>query len=121
MIRLLMAAALAFIFSLVGTRILIGLLTRRRLGHPRNVRAELERAAAVHAHRLEHAAPAQQRRAPKPTHPFPCTRYRRRRRPAAPLLSNLCAIHAKRVTIMVKDIWLARRIRGLHDFGGWVM
>jgi hypothetical protein len=35
--------------------------------------------------------------------------------------SNLCAIHAKRVTIMVKDIWLARRIRGLHDFGGWVM
>jgi len=25
------------------------------------------------------------------------------------------------VTIMVKDIWLARRIRGLHDFGGWVM
>lgn len=33
-IRLLMAAALAFIFSLVGTRILIGLLTRRRLGQP---------------------------------------------------------------------------------------
>ena len=26
--------------------------------------------------------------------------------------SNLCAIHAKRVTIMVKDIQLARRIRG---------
>mmetsp|Transcript_18369 Transcript_18369/g.51839 ORF Transcript_18369/g.51839 Transcript_18369/m.51839 type:complete len:164 (-) Transcript_18369:254-745(-) len=26
---------------------------------------------------------------------------------------NLCAIHAKRVTIMVKDIQLARRIRGL--------
>lgn len=25
---------------------------------------------------------------------------------------NLCAIHAKRVTIMVKDIQLARRIRG---------
>ncbi len=29
--------------------------------------------------------------------------------------ANLCAIHAKRVTIMVKDIFLARRIRGeLH-------
>ena len=26
--------------------------------------------------------------------------------------SNLCAIHAKRVTIMLKDIQLARRIRG---------
>jgi histone H3 len=26
--------------------------------------------------------------------------------------SNLCAIHGKRVTIMVKDIRLARRIRG---------
>ena len=26
--------------------------------------------------------------------------------------ANLCAIHAKRVTIMVKDIYLARRIRG---------
>ncbi|KAG0137776.1 histone H3-like centromeric protein cse-4 [Tuber indicum] len=26
--------------------------------------------------------------------------------------SNLCAIHARRVTIMVKDIQLARRIRG---------
>eukprot|EP01003_Olkasia_polycarbonata_P003105 NODE_1674_length_506_cov_258.203501_g1596_i0.p1 GENE.NODE_1674_length_506_cov_258.203501_g1596_i0~~NODE_1674_length_506_cov_258.203501_g1596_i0.p1 ORF type:complete len:81 (-),score=28.52 NODE_1674_length_506_cov_258.203501_g1596_i0:262-477(-) len=26
--------------------------------------------------------------------------------------TNLCAIHAKRVTIMVKDIQLARRIRG---------
>jgi histone H3 len=26
--------------------------------------------------------------------------------------SNLCAIHAKRVTIMPKDIMLARRIRG---------
>ena len=26
--------------------------------------------------------------------------------------SNLCAIHAKRVTIMPKDIQLARRIRG---------
>ena len=26
--------------------------------------------------------------------------------------SNLCAIHAKRVTIMQKDIQLARRIRG---------
>lgn len=28
--------------------------------------------------------------------------------------SNLCAIHAKRVTIMPKDIQLARRIRGSH-------
>ncbi|KAI1781454.1 histone-fold-containing protein [Hypoxylon cercidicola] len=27
--------------------------------------------------------------------------------------SNLCAIHAKRVTIMQKDIQLARRIRGI--------
>lgn len=26
--------------------------------------------------------------------------------------TNLCAIHAKRVTIMPKDIQLARRIRG---------
>ncbi|KYR02515.1 H3b, histone H3 [Tieghemostelium lacteum] len=26
--------------------------------------------------------------------------------------TNLCAIHAKRVTIMVKDVQLARRIRG---------
>eukprot|EP00008_Paramoeba_atlantica_P010911 CAMPEP_0201484762 /NCGR_PEP_ID=MMETSP0151_2-20130828/8911_1 /ASSEMBLY_ACC=CAM_ASM_000257 /TAXON_ID=200890 /ORGANISM="Paramoeba atlantica, Strain 621/1 / CCAP 1560/9" /LENGTH=83 /DNA_ID=CAMNT_0047868571 /DNA_START=362 /DNA_END=613 /DNA_ORIENTATION=- len=26
---------------------------------------------------------------------------------------NLCAVHAKRVTIMVKDVQLARRIRGL--------
>jgi len=26
--------------------------------------------------------------------------------------SNLCAIHAKRVTIMIKDMQLARRIRG---------
>ena len=26
--------------------------------------------------------------------------------------SNLVAIHAKRVTIMPKDIWLARRIHG---------
>ena len=26
--------------------------------------------------------------------------------------TNLCAIHAKRVTIMTKDIQLARRIRG---------
>merc|ERR1719272_512775 len=29
--------------------------------------------------------------------------------------SNLCAIHAKRVTIMVKDIQLARRIRGAQS------
>ena len=26
--------------------------------------------------------------------------------------TNMCAIHAKRVTIMIRDIWLARRIRG---------
>lgn len=26
--------------------------------------------------------------------------------------ANLCAIHAKRVTVMPKDIQLARRIRG---------
>lgn len=30
--------------------------------------------------------------------------------------TNLCAIHAKRVTIMQKDIQLARRIRG--QWGG---
>ena len=29
--------------------------------------------------------------------------------------ANLCAIHAKRVTIMPKDIYLARRIRGAGD------
>ena len=29
--------------------------------------------------------------------------------------SNLCTIHAKRVTIMLKDIQLARRIWGEHD------
>jgi histone H3 len=28
--------------------------------------------------------------------------------------TNLCAIHAKRVTIMDKDMQLARRIRGEH-------
>jgi hypothetical protein len=32
--------------------------------------------------------------------------------------SNLCAIHAKRVTIQVKDIQLSRRIRGLNDITG---
>ena len=32
--------------------------------------------------------------------------------------ANLAAIHAKRVTIMVKDIQLARRIRGLADITG---
>jgi histone H3 len=32
--------------------------------------------------------------------------------PASLVRSNLCAIHAKRVTIMPKDIQLARRIRG---------
>lgn len=32
--------------------------------------------------------------------------------------ANLCAIHAKRVTIMQKDIQLARRIRGhVHGLG----
>jgi histone H3/H4 len=30
--------------------------------------------------------------------------------------TNLCAIHAKRVTIMAKDIQLARRIRGALSF-----
>ncbi|KAL9703262.1 hypothetical protein quinque_006780 [Culex quinquefasciatus] len=29
--------------------------------------------------------------------------------------TNLCAIHAKRVTIMPKDIQLARRVRGERD------
>lgn len=29
--------------------------------------------------------------------------------------ANLCAIHAKRVTIQTKDIQLARRIRGQHN------
>jgi histone H3 len=29
--------------------------------------------------------------------------------------TNLCAIHAKRVTIMIKDIRLARRIRGERE------
>jgi histone H3 len=29
--------------------------------------------------------------------------------------TNLCAIHAKRVTIMPKDVQLARRIRGEHE------
>lgn len=28
------------------------------------------------------------------------------------LLRNLCAIHAKRITIMQRDLQLARRIRG---------
>ena len=30
--------------------------------------------------------------------------------------SNLCALHAKRVTIMPKDMVLARRIRGDYSF-----
>ncbi|OIW33829.1 histone H3-like centromeric protein cse-4 [Coniochaeta ligniaria NRRL 30616] len=34
--------------------------------------------------------------------------------------TNLCAIHAKRVTIMQKDIQLARRIRGVWGGVGWV-
>lgn len=29
--------------------------------------------------------------------------------------TNLCAIHARRITIMPKDIQLARRIRGEKD------
>ncbi|GJZ62948.1 histone H3.2 [Tanacetum coccineum] len=33
--------------------------------------------------------------------------------------TNLCAIHAKRVTIMPKDMQLARRIRGAFDFQPW--
>lgn len=32
--------------------------------------------------------------------------------------TNLCAIHAKRVTIMPRDMQLARRIRGEHIGGG---
>lgn len=32
--------------------------------------------------------------------------------------ANLCAIHAKRVTIQVRDMQLARRIRGLGDIAG---
>lgn len=28
--------------------------------------------------------------------------------------ANLCAIHAKRVTIMPRDLYLARRIRGIR-------
>ena len=32
--------------------------------------------------------------------------------------ANHCALHAKRVTIQVKDIQLARRIRGLGDITG---
>jgi histone H3-like centromeric protein A len=34
--------------------------------------------------------------------------------------TNLCAIHAKRVTIMQKDIQLARRIRGVWGGVGWI-
>ena len=30
--------------------------------------------------------------------------------------TNMCAIHAKRVTMMMKDIQLARRIRGERDY-----
>ncbi|XP_057818154.2 histone H3 [Cryptomeria japonica] len=33
--------------------------------------------------------------------------------------SNLCAIHAKRVTIMPKDMHLARRLRGVHVDRPW--
>ncbi|OAA53820.1 histone H3 [Niveomyces insectorum RCEF 264] len=31
--------------------------------------------------------------------------------------TNLCALHARRVTIMRRDIWLARRIRGIWGSG----
>ncbi|XP_046844450.1 histone H3.3-like [Xenia sp. Carnegie-2017] len=31
--------------------------------------------------------------------------------------ANLCALHAKRITIMPRDIHLARRIRGRNDIG----
>ena len=58
--------------------------------------------------------------------PLPLSRARAPSLRAAPPLtrhplpprSNLCAIHAKRVTIQVKDIQLARRIRGLNDITG---
>ncbi|GLJ29378.1 hypothetical protein SUGI_0579280 [Cryptomeria japonica] len=33
--------------------------------------------------------------------------------------TNLCAIHAKRVTIMPKDLHLARRLRGVHRDRPW--
>ena len=33
--------------------------------------------------------------------------------------TNLCAIHAKRVTIMQKDMQLARRLRGAWGGLGW--
>merc|ERR1712216_986749 len=48
------------------------------------------------------------------TRPSRCWRSRRRRRISSCTSShcNLCAIHAKRVTIMPKDLQLARRIRG---------
>lgn len=36
------------------------------------------------------------------------------------IYSNLCAIHAKRITVMPKDMQLARRIRGRHDGLGWL-
>ena len=41
---------------------------------------------------------------------FMLTRFVTLKRPLPP--RNLCAIHAKRVTIMQRDIQLARRIRG---------
>ena len=49
---------------------------------------------------------SRQRRSPTPPHPLPSY--------LVGLFedTNLCAIHAKRVTIMPKDIQLARRIRG---------
>lgn len=33
------------------------------------------------------------------------------------IFRNLCAIHAKRVTVMTRDIQLARRIRGRGAYG----
>ncbi len=34
--------------------------------------------------------------------------------------TNLCAIHAKRVTIMSKDLQLAKRIRGDRFWNDWI-
>jgi histone H3 len=44
-----------------------------------------------------------------------CLLYRRQQKAYLVALfedTNLCAVHAKRVTIMSKDVQLARRIRG---------
>jgi histone H3/H4 len=34
-------------------------------------------------------------------------------------MSNLAAIHAKRVTLMTKDMQFVRRVFGVHDAGIW--